>query len=491
LSIRWRLTLFNALIMGTILLLVGFFLFFLLRGALLSGVKDTAESRGVELAQDVEEESGQDLVLDEGDAEELAMDGVFAVVRDAEGRVLVQTVELESDEAASDTIWREALESDQPTGGTAELSRGDVSDYVYAVPINPPYGPARVVEAGKSYESADKVIGTLTGVLVGSALVAFLLSVCGAYLLARTALSPVEAVVDSAREITESDLSKRLPVAHKEDEIGRLTKTINGLLARLEAAFARLKEALAFQRRFTADASHELRTPLTSISGYAQLLEVEGLTNPRVAGESVAAIRRESEYMRELVETLLTLVRGDEEALLDPELCNLGVVAEEAVGSARAAATDKVEVEYIPPEPPIIVSFDRGRVRQAISILLDNAVKYTPKGGRVAVDVHESEEWVKIEVSDTGIGISEDQLPLVFERFHQADEARASGGAGLGLAIAHQLAEAHGGTIEAKSSLGEGSTFTLLLPRKPPTSVGSDLDEALPRDSGRSPQHKP
>jgi hypothetical protein len=111
LSIRWRLTLFNAMIMGTILLVVGLFLFFLLRGALLSGVKDTAENRAVELAQDVEEESGQDLVLDESDAEELAMDGVFAVVRDAEGHVLVQTVELESDEAASDTIWREALES--------------------------------------------------------------------------------------------------------------------------------------------------------------------------------------------------------------------------------------------------------------------------------------------------------------------------------------------------------------------------------------------
>jgi two-component system OmpR family sensor kinase len=478
LSIRWRLTLFNALIMGTILLVVGFFLFFLLRGALLSGVKDTAESRAVELARDVEEESsGQDLLLDEGDAEELALDGVFAVVRDAEGRVLVQTVELESDEASSDTIWREALESGQPVGGAAELSRGDVSDYVYAVPVSPTYGSARVVEAGKSYESADKVIGTLTGVLAGSALVAFLLSVCGAYLLARTALSPVEAVADSAREITEGDLSKRLPVAHEEDEIGRLTTTINGLLARLEEAFARLKEALALQRRFTADASHELRTPLTSISGYAQLLEEEeGLADPRVAGESVAAIRRESEHMRELVETLLTLARGDEGALLDPEFCDLGAVAEEAAGAARAAAKNKVEIGYAPPDPPIIVFSDRGRIRQAISILLDNAVKYTPKGGRVAVVVRESEEWVKIEVLDTGIGIPEDQLPLVFERFHQADEARSSGGAGLGLAIARQLAEAHGGTIEAKSSLGEGSTFTLLLPRKPPASVRSDLD---------------
>jgi two-component system OmpR family sensor kinase len=484
LSIRWRLTLLNALIMVAILLVVGFFLFFLLRGALLSGVKDTAKNRAVELAKDVEEESGQDLLFDEGDAEELALDGVFAVVRDAEGRVLDQTVELESDEGANDTIWREALESGQPTGGAVQLSRGDVSDYVYAVPVSPAHGSARVVEAGKSYDAAEEVIGTLTSVLVGGALVAFLLSACGAYLLARAALSPVDAVVESAREITEGDLSKRLPVAHKGDEIGRLTTTINGLLARLEEAFARLeaalarlKEALARQRRFTADASHELRTPLTSISGYAQLLEEGGLSDPRVAGESVAAIRRETEHMRELVETLLALARGDEDASLDPEFCDLGAVAEEAVESARAVAKDKVAIWYAPPERPIVVFFDRGRVRQAVSILLDNAVKYTPNGGRVAVAVHQSEEWAKVEVSDSGIGIPEDQLPLVFERFHQADEARASGGAGLGLAIARQIAEAHGGRIEAKSSLGEGSAFTLLLPRKHPSSMASDLDQ--------------
>ncbi|MBA3472353.1 MAG: HAMP domain-containing histidine kinase [Rubrobacter sp.] len=488
-SIRWRLTLFNALIMGAILLVVGFFLFFLLREALLSGVKDAAESRAIELAQDMEEEPGEEL-LDEEEAAELALQEVFALVRDSEGRVIAQTVPFEDGEGVSDPIWREALDSGQSTGGSAELIERGVSDYVYAVPINPSQGPARVVEVGKSYEYAEQAIETLTRVLVGGALVAFLLSVGAAYLLARAALSPVEAVVDSAREITEGDLSKRLPVAHKGDEIGRLATTINGLLAHLEAAFARREEALARQRRFTANASHELRTPLTSISGYAQLLEEWGLRDPRVARESVAAIRRESGYVRELVETLLALARGDEGAPLDPEPCNLGAVAEEAVQSARATAKDKVEIRYAqePPashqEPPAsrrgVVLCDRGRVRQAVSILLDNAVKYTPKGGRVSVAVYESEEWAKIEVADTGIGIAEDQLPLIFERFHRADKARASSGAGLGLAIARQIAEVHGGTVEAKSSLGEGSTFTLSIPKKipPPEDSTTSRDPA-------------
>jgi hypothetical protein len=137
LPIRWRLTIFNALIMGAILLVVFLPLYFLLRDALLSGIEDTAKSRAMEIARDVEEEPGDDL-LDEDEAEELALDRVFAVVRDAEGRVLTRTVELESDEGENDSVWREALESGQATGGTAELIEQDASDYVYAVPVSPP-----------------------------------------------------------------------------------------------------------------------------------------------------------------------------------------------------------------------------------------------------------------------------------------------------------------------------------------------------------------
>jgi signal transduction histidine kinase len=298
-----------------------------------------------------------------------------------------------------------------------------------------------------------------------------LVSIGGAYFLARAALQPVDVIASVAHEMSESDLGKRLPVANPGDEIGRLAATINGLLSRLQTAFVRREDALARQRRFAADASHELRTPLTSIRGYAQLLEEWGLTNPRVARESVGAIRRESECMLELVEALLALARGDEDAPLDFESYEIGAVIEEAVESAQAGANDKLTIGYVPPESPSIVFCDQGRVRQAASILLDNAVKYTPNGGRVAVAVREDEKWARIEVSDTGVGIPEDQLPLVFERFHRADEARASGGAGLGLAIACQIAEVHGGRIEAKSVLGEGSTFTLLLPKRPSKSV--------------------
>ena len=459
-SIRWRLTLFNALAIGLILLVLGLVLFFLLRSALLSDVEDTVRNRAVTAARTVE--SGD--ALSQEDTEQLTLDGVFVIVRDEQGRVLTQTVNLSTEGEATDPVWREALDASEPVSGTAELS-SEAPDYVRAVPVDPPSGPASVVEAGKSYGDAEETLEVFGTVLAAGIATAFLLSIAGAYFLARTALRPVDAVVSSAREITESDLGRRLPVANRKDEIGRLATTFNGLLSRLEAAFARREETLARQRRFAADASHELRTPLTSIRVYAGMLKGWALDDPETARESVAAIDRESARMQTLVEALLALTRGDEGAPLDVGRHDLAQVAEEAVEAARTAAKGKVSVEYTGARR-IEATFDRDRVRQVASILLDNAVKYTPEGGNVAVRVEEEDGRAALEVSDNGIGMAEDQMPLVFERFHRADPSRTESGAGLGLSIARQIAESHGGEIRVRSRIGEGSTFTLFLPRR-------------------------
>ncbi len=391
-SIRWRLTLFNALAIGLILLVLGLVLLFLLRGALLSDVDDTVQSRAVAAARTIE--SGG--TLGQRDTEQLTLDGVFVVVRDGRGRVLTQTANLS---ANGGSPWRRALEAGEPVSGTAELS-GEGEGYLYAVPVNPQSGPARVVEAGKSYEDAEATLEVFEAVLFAWIGVALLLSIAGAYLLARTALRPVDAVVSSAREITESDLGHRLPVANPRDEIGRLATTFNGLLSRLEAAFARREEALARQRRFAADASHELRTPLTSIRVYSGMLKGWALDDPETARESVAAIDRESARMQTLVEALLTLTRGDEGVPLNVGRHDLAQVAEEAVEAARTAAKGKVSVEYSGGRR-IEATFDRDRVRQVASILLDNAVKYTPEGGNVAVRVEEKDGRAALEVSET------------------------------------------------------------------------------------------
>jgi len=463
LPIRWRLTLFIALVIGAMLLILGVALFFLLRDAMLSNVEDTARGRAVNAARSIR--SGENLEKD--DVEELTLDGVFVIVRDGKGRGLTETVNLPSGNAAGDHVWRRALISGEPASGTAEFS-DEEPDYIYAVPVDPPEGRARVVEAGKSYESALEGVEAIGTILAAGIGVAFIISIGGAYLLARAALRPVEAVTATARKMGEEDLAERLPVANPKDEIGGLTTTINGLLARLDAAFRRREEALSRQRRFAADASHELRTPLTSISGHARMLgewALEGDTE--TARRSVETIRREAGRMRGLVESLLTLTRGDEDAPMEVGRYDLAAVAKVATETA-GAADGRVSVEFVPPEREVLATFDRGRVLQVAAVLLDNAVKYTPEGGNVTVSVEERGDGVALTVSDTGVGIPEDQLPLVFERFYRGDAARTEDGVGLGLSIARQIAEAHGGTIRANSKAGVGSTFVLLLPRQKP-----------------------
>ena len=482
--IRWRLTLFNALVIAAILLVLDLSVFLAVREVLFSEVEDTVRSRATSVARTLE--SGG--LLSPDDVEQLTLEGITVTVRGEEGKVLFQTVERGSaSQESPPTFWRQAIETGEPAGGEDASSSG-VERYVFAVPINagveprfpspttrlfsgdispaPPSATARVVEASKSYESAAATVRTLGMALTFGTLALFLLSVVGAYILARAALAPVDAIVRSARGITEGDLSRRLPVERPGDEIGHLAATINVLLARLEAAFARRERALTQQRRFVADASHELRTPLTSIGGYAGMLEEWGLRDPETSREGVAAIRRDSERMRELVESLLSLARDDEGAPMELRCQDLGEVASEAVASARAAADGKVCARYVSPSGPVVVTFDRGRVRQAADILLDNAVKYTPEGGEVRMSVREQDGWACLEVSDTGVGISAEQIPHIFERFYRADRARSSPGAGLGLSIARQIAEAHGGSISVESELGKGSTFTLRIPKQ-------------------------
>jgi two-component system, OmpR family, sensor kinase len=466
--IRWRLTLYIALAIGAILLILGFVLFFLLRDALLSNVENTTRQRAENAASSIREGES----LDDDDIEELTLDGVFVIVRDETGGVLTETVDLPK--GGGDPVSRRALDTGEPASGTVQFS-GEEPTYVYAVPVNPEDGRARVVEAGKSYEAAQEGIETLGAILAAGIGAAFVLSIGGAYLLARAALRPVETVTSTARSMDEEDLSKRLPVANPKDEIGCLATTINALLARMEAAFARREEALSRQRRFAADASHELRTPLTSISGHARMLDEWALEKDReTAKRSVRAIRREAGRMRDLVVSLLTLTRGDEGPPLDVGRHDLGEIAKEAVETARNNADGRLSVEFISPDQVIMATFDRGRILQVASILLDNAVKYTPEGGTVTVGARGRGDRVELEVSDNGAGIREDDLPLIFERFHRADAARAEGGAGLGLSIARQIAEAHGGTIEATSKVGAGSAFVLVLPLREPSALPTD-----------------
>jgi signal transduction histidine kinase len=420
-------------------------------------------------------EDGEDLLGKDTDELTQATAGgaVVIVIRNAQGKVLGQMPEPPDKPDFStgemhDPVWKEVFKAGQPKHGKVESSSKGADYNVYAIGVKPPENlaatptsSARVVEAGKPYPSVRSILEEFAPVLATVGLLGFVLLVGGAYVMTRAALSPVEAVVRAAGEMSEGDLSRRLPVANQKDEIGRLTITINALLARLEVAFNRLEETLSGQRRFAADASHELRTPLTSISGHARMLDEWALDGDKeTARRSVGTIRREAGRMRGMIESLLTLSRGDEGAPMDVGRYDLGAVGKEATESARAATDGRVAVEFVPMEHEVRATFDRERVMQVASILLDNAVKYTPEGGSVTVSVGEEDDGssVVLAVSDTGVGISEEQLPLIFERFYRADPSRSEGGTGLGLSIAR--------TLEVRSKLGVGSTFVLLIPRQ-------------------------
>ena len=279
------------------------------------------------------------------------------------------------------------------------------------------------------------------------------------YFMSRRALAPVDRITQTARLISADNLSQRLPLPKTGDELERLSATLNEMIGRLEAAFKRVS-------RFTADASHELRTPLAVMRTTAEVaLRNPGDGEHRMALEQVIA---EIERTSSLVENLLLIAKADSGRA---ELSKRSIDFVEAIDEACSQADVLAKVKGIRlvrsfPQSPVAITADRDAVRRLFLILLDNAVKYTAAGGVVEVSVDVDDEHVSGFVEDTGIGISSEDLPHIFDRFYRVDRARsrAQGGAGLGLAIARWIAEAHRGSLSVESVLDRGSRFRAQLP---------------------------
>ena len=282
--------------------------------------------------------------------------------------------------------------------------------------------------------------------------------------IARRALAAVDMIITEVREISDGrSLHRRLAEPMEKDEIGRLIETLNQMMTRLERSFAAL-------RRFTADASHELKTPLTVLRAGVE----RAITTPNLPQETLATLEETLQVvqrMTELVDALLTLARADEGiAPLHRESVDLREIVEELRETGELLAEDSgVRMEVATAPEPMVVSVDATRIRQLILNLLTNAVKYTPAGGIVRMQLGAANGRILLSVADTGIGIAPGDLPHIFDRFWRADSARTRTGerpgAGLGLAICKWIAEAHGGQIDVVSRPGRGTTFTVILPR--------------------------
>ncbi|MGH9706828.1 MAG: sensor histidine kinase [Candidatus Acidiferrales bacterium] len=315
------------------------------------------------------------------------------------------------------------------------------------------------VEVAVSTGDFDQILMRFGLVLLLPAPVFLLLAALGGYWMSRRALGPVDEITLAARSISAQNLSQRLMVPRTGDELERLASTLNEMLERLNSAFHRVMQ-------FTADASHELRTPVSVIRTGAELT----LRKPRSEAEyreSLSQILQESEKVSQLIEQLMDLARADSGAVtLHLAPLQLSEILRRSLDQAKilAAAKQISIVETLACEP-IRVRGDAASLERLFLILLDNAVKYTPGGGKIEVELRAAGRMATVSVRDTGIGIEAEDMAHIFERFFRADKARSRelGGTGLGLSIGRWIAEAHGGEIRVTSELGKGSNFEVRL----------------------------
>jgi len=281
----------------------------------------------------------------------------------------------------------------------------------------------------------------------------------GGYVLARRALSPIDDLAGEARRITAERLHERLSVPNEKDEIGRLAAVINDTFARLESSFDQL-------RRFTADASHELRTPLSVIRGIGENVLRETRTPPEYK-DAIGSMLEEVDRLTRLVDTLLKLSRGDAGTIrLAHDVLDLGDLTREVVSSLGILAEERQQRFQVVAAENVRVSADRLVLRDAITNVVDNAIKYGPSRSTIDVRVDGDAHQATVTVTDTGPGIPAEHRERIFDRFYRVDEGRSRdmGGTGLGLAIARWAVEANGGRISFEGA-ATGSVFRIVLPR--------------------------
>ncbi len=301
----------------------------------------------------------------------------------------------------------------------------------------------------------------LREVLLWAAPLVLLIGSTGGYWMSRRALAPVDAITRAAQSIGIENLAQRLEVPATGDELQRLSETWNSMLERLEAAVKRLSQ-------FTADASHELRTPITLIRATAELT-LRRERSVQTYREALQQVVDESDRTTRLLEDLLLLARADAglPALALDRLELTPLVRDVCEQGQILAQARRLEILTETPEQQVYVDANDPELRRLLLLLVDNAVKYTPAGGRITVSVDVGSSGATITVRDTGIGIPASALPHVFERFYRVDESRnrEAGGAGLGLSIAQWIAERHHARLEAESVMGRGSAFRVRFPR--------------------------
>ncbi len=458
-SIRARLTLWYVGILAVILILFAAGAYAAMRRTLNESLDDGLENRAFfahELL--VFDESGRPgLDWPEDDPN---LDDAFQRIIGVDGEILFDNSRAFGDIAVDGDALARALAGD-PHRGTVDA--GAQQARVFTIPIEHDGLIVGALQAGESTSDVKDTLRILLLVFAVALPAGLVLATGGGYWLSSRALGPIDKITRAAHDISERDLSRRLALDLPDDEVGRLARTFDGMIERLDAAFQR-------QRQFTADASHELRTPLTAIRGQIDV----ALQRPRDAAayqQVLATINEQVERMTRLVGGLLMLARTDARALrIERERVDIAGLVRSVADQVRPLVERKGLLLDVVGSGDPVVNGDEGLLLQLVLNLVDNAIKYTETGGitlswrAVEDSPGRADRVAQVTVSDTGPGIDPEDRARIFERFYRVGAARTpEGGAGLGLSICRWIAVEHGGDVTVESS-GAGSQFTVSLP---------------------------
>jgi heavy metal sensor kinase len=481
-SLRFKLTLWYVLILGILLISFSSFLYFTLSKSLYRDVDNKLRS----LAELIASESASPLSkfgfgnIDQ--ALERSMDlkpiGKFIQVLDESGRIGRKSDNLKNIQLP---ISLSALKNASQGLITFETNRSFESPplRIVTLPVLENNHITKIVQVASSLEDVEDALNTLLIILMVAVPLALLVASLGGQFLANKALKPVDHITQTARMITSQNLNQRIKPLKVKDEISRLIETFNEMISRLDRSFRQIKQ-------FSTDASHELKTPLTILKGEVEVgLRKE--RGPREYEQILKSNLEEVNRMSQIVEDLLLLSKADSgEIRLNREDIDLTEILNEVVAQVNVLAQSKnLRIETANHHKGIHIFADPLRIRELFLNLIENGIKYTEEGGSIRILLAKDTwlqdgnlsgqpqdgqaEFVKIIVSDTGIGIAKEDRERIFDRFFRVDKARSreQGGSGLGLSICKWIVEAHRGEIKVESELGKGSSFIVKLPIHP------------------------
>jgi two-component system, OmpR family, sensor kinase len=472
-SVRLRLTLWYTGLLALFLVLLSLITYFIFWRSTLQrtdiNLADLSEAFLSTVQAEMLDNHGPDaakLAAQEAIVEHRFRDHVFAVL-DPKGGVLTSSQELPNAEVPAGLLSSAAFQKLLANSASAERAienmKGGRSGYRALVRKFPLKGQRYTLVILQSLHPQDEMLEEVRQAFAWVIPVAIFLASIGGYFLARKSLAPVVAMSSQAGRIGAENLHERLPIQNAKDELGRLAAAFNELLERVDQSFER-------QRRFMSDASHELRTPAAILRGESEVALSRTERPAEEYRESLAVLHAEAQRLTQIVEDLFTLTRADAgQYPLSPKDFYVDELVADCTHAARSLASAKQITLTCEVAEDLPIRADEALLRRMILNLLDNAIKYTPAGGRVAVSCERSGNEYALKVTDSGPGIPGDLHQRVFERFFRADKARTraendGGGAGLGLSIARWIAEAHHGHLLLERSDSSGSTFTALLP---------------------------